>query len=696
MTRKRLFLTTWAVLLLCIAVSANVRLPLLFQDGMVLQRGADINVWGWADAGEQVVVSLLNSKQKVLSTATTTADAQGRWLLCLPKNKKMKPGGGYVLTIKSQLSNLRSSSAGLLPEGRKNSQINNVSLGDVWLLSGQSNIDVTIERVYPWYTGAIDSMDNAQVRLFRVQNDTSTGGEKDDIRQTSINWLPLNKQNAWLFSAVGAFLGQQMQEHTGVPQGIIVNSWGGTPIEAWISADTLRNYYPMLVEKTRLYDNPDYIRAQQQANSQADRRWNQMLDERDPGMQQGFTALDYDDSSWTTIQQYQWSWRGIGSTWLRQHVQVDAAHAGQPARLLLGTLFDADITYVNGQQVGRTYYQYPPRRYDIPEGLLREGDNVITVRFINKYGAAHFIPEKPYLIAFGPDRYSLNPLPQDVIRLSEQWKQHAGADMPQCPSGDVSLQNLPSTLYNAVLRPLAPMTLAGVVWYQGESNTGGDASSYANKLALLMSNWRQAFQQPQMPFAIVQLANYMECVQQPQNTGWSQVREAQRTVAANDPYAECVVNIDLGETQDIHPLRKREVAQRIALCFRRLVLGERVALFPQVVSATVLPPTSSAGPEPVAAEPSCRVVLTLDQPLRPGSLKYFELAGSDGSFVNAEATATGNTITVTVPAALNGSTPTKMRYAWKNNPLNADVYGLDSHLPLSPFEIDLGQHLSLK
>ena len=157
--------------------------------------------------------------------------------------------------------------------------------------------------------------------------------------------------------------------------------------------------------------------------------------------------------------------------------------------------------------------------------------------------------------------------------------------MPSCPSGDVSLQNLPSTLYNAVLSPLAPMSLAGVVWYQGESNTG-NARDYAPMLRMLMSSWRERFQQPQLPFVVVQLANYMACVPQPQNTGWSQVREAQRTVAESDPWAESVVNIDLGETQDIHPLRKREVAERVGLCFDRLVFGKPVQLFPKVTSAT--------------------------------------------------------------------------------------------------------------
>ena len=213
------------------------------------------------------------------------------------------------------------------------------------------------------------------------------------------------------------------------------------------------------------------VKAQQQANQLADQRWRQLLDAKDPGVAQHFAALDYDDSSWAEVNQYKNDWaksggRGIvGSIWLRQHVHIDKAHAGQPARLLLGTLFD-------GQEVGRTYYQYPPRRYDIPEGLLREGDNVITVRFVNKYGTVHFIQDKPYLLAFGADRYSQNPMPKDIIPLSPQWRHHAGAEMPACPSGDVSLQNMASTLYNAVLYPLAPYALSGVVWYQGESNSG--------------------------------------------------------------------------------------------------------------------------------------------------------------------------------------------------------------------------------
>ena len=544
--------TSLLILLAVLAVvgDAKVLLPQLFQSGMVLQRGKTIPVWGKADPQEKVIIRW-NKHQYA-----TIADANGRWRVDLPK---MKAGGPYTMTVNDVV-------------------LADVMVGDVWLLSGQSNIDVTIERVYPQYTDEIDHFDNPKVRLFRVQNETNTHGVQDDIRPTSINWKPLNKQNAWLFSAVGTFLGKRMLEKTGVAQGIIVNSWGGTPIEAWISADSLMRDYPLQVEKTRLYQNDEMVKLQQQFNQQADQRWRQLLDAADPGIAGRFTALDYDDRAWKTVDQYQNEWakqhgRGIvGSIWLRQHVHIDKAHAGKPARLLLGTLFDADFTYVNGKEVGRTYYQYPPRRYDIPEGLLREGDNVITVRFVNKYGTVHFIEDKPYLLAFGDDRFSQNPMPKDVIPLSTRWLHHAGAEMPACPSGDVSLQNMATTLYNAVLYPLAPYALSGIVWYQGESNSGNPAP-YADLLRKLMGNWRALWKEPTLPFCIVQLAKYMY----PTDAGyknWLKLRDQQRLVAEGDRYAEAADIFDLGEENDIHPLRKKEVAERVGLCFDKLVFGK--------------------------------------------------------------------------------------------------------------------------
>ena len=651
-------------------VGAKVSLPQLFQSGMVLQRGKTIPVWGKAEPGETVTVRF-NKKE-----FTTTADADGNWRVDLPK---MKAGGPYELSINDL-------------------ELKDILIGDVWLCSGQSNIDVHIERVYPQYVQEVDSYENPKIRLFRVQNDTDTHGVKDDIRPTSINWKPLNKQNAWPFSAVGYFLGKRMYEKTGVPQGVIVNSWGGTPIEAWISADSLQQDYPMLLKKTAIYQNDEYVRTQMRANAEASRQWSDMLDKSDSVS--SFILPEYDDAAWKEINQNSWQWRGSGSVWLRQHIYIDNVHARKPARLLLGTLFDQDVTYLNGKEIGHTYYQYPPRRYDIPEGLLREGDNVITVRFINKFGAVHFIPEKPYLIAFGDDRYSLNPLPEDVILLSDTWKMQVGAEMPSCPSSDVSLQNLPTTLYNAVLYPLAPYAISGVVWYQGESNTGNPAP-YADYLKKMIGCWRDRWQDQQMPFVIVQLANYdgrqqtgfprpITYQSDPVNSGWAQLREAQRLVAKGDPYAELAVINDLGETVDIHPLRKKEVAGRIGQCFDRLVYKEKVNLSPEVVSVEKLGVRSQETGVRSQETGDRRLVLTLDQPVQSGDLYEFEVAGEDGKFYNVDATGQGNTITILLSPDSCLLTPRIIRYAWKDNPIKANVRSLTG-LPMSSFELKVSE-----
>ena len=440
----------------------------------------------------------------------------------------------------------------------------------------------------------------------------------------------------------------------------------------------------MLVKRAQFFQNDEYVKAQGQANIQADRQWQKILQDSDLGVLQNWTDPSCDDSAWQTIDQNNWSWRGSSSVWLRQHIIIDKVHAGKPARLLLGTLFDQDITYLNGKEIGHTYYQYPPRRYDIPEGLLKEGDNVIAVRFINKYGAVHFIPEKPYMLCFGEDRCSQNPMPKDVISLDPTWKMNVGAEMPNCPSGDISLQNIPTTLYNAVLHPLAPYALNGVVWYQGESNTGNPAP-YADYLKKLMGCWRDRWQDQQMPFVIVQFANYDGRQQtgfprpitpqtEPMNSGWAQLREAQRTAVKADPYAALAVINDLGETVDIHPLRKKEVAERIGLCFDRLVYNNKVSLSPEVISSEIQDGT---------------IILTLDQPVQNGAMNTFEVAAADGDrvFQNVQAQAEGNQITLTLPEDFHPlSTAFAVRYAWKDNPLSANVRSLTG-LPMSSFEL---------
>jgi sialate O-acetylesterase len=615
-------------------VRATVTLPSLFQSGMVVQRGKAVPVWGKARQGEQVTV-VFNKKRY-----STEADAAGNWRVDLPK---MKAGGPYVMEVNGI-------------------RLDDVWVGDVWLCSGQSNIDTDIERVYPQYQKEIDSYTNDKIRLFRVQRNTDTHGPRADVGTDG--WAKLSKKSAWHFSAIGYFLGKRMFEETNVAQGIIQSSYGGTPVQAWIAADSLRCDFPLYYRQTQLYQNDEMVAAQMRADQLANDRWFEVLNDNDPGIAGAWNALACDDAGWQPVGQYDRLAEGrnfIGSLWLRQHVHIDARHAGRPARLLLGTLYDQDYTYVNGREVGRTYYQYPPRRYQIPAGLLAEGDNVITVRFVNKQGVPHFIKEKPYMMIFGEG---------DTLRLGEQWLKQPGVEMPACHNGAVAVQNLPSVLYNGMLYPLHPFALSGVVWYQGESNTG-KPYEYGQLLKKLMANWRQLWGEPRLPFVVVQLANFMEPSDQPQNSSWAALREQQRLTVKADPYSALACAIDLGETVDIHPLLKKEVAGRVGLCFDRLVYNKKAAQAPEVVSVEV-----QGG----------KVVLTFDQPLRAvAALCEFELAGADGRFVNAEARLDGARVTL---SASQVAAPVRVRYAWKDNPLRANCYSLQG-LPVVPFDYKL-------
>jgi len=641
--RKRIFLSVFLALAAFSMVKAEIWMPQMFQNGMVLQRNQTVRIWGTAGGGETVTVLFRGKKYQVV------ADSSGKWTVKLPK---MKAGGPYEMTV-SESGNPSAVT------------ISDVMVGDVWLCSGQSNIDITVERVYPQYRDEIDTYSNDKIRLFRVYTDYATEPQQD-VKPSQ--WSKMSKQEAWQFSAVGYFLAKKMFENTGVPQGVICNSLGGSPIQAWIPLDSVKQIPGDYYSKYFLYTDSQYVATQSRANQRANDVWFERLNTTDRGVKENWTSSDYDDSGWPLYSQYDAAWARhdgkdvVGSIYMRQHININKAHAGKKATLLLGTLFDMDYTYVNGRQVGVTYYQYPPRRYEIPAGLLREGDNVITVKFINKYGMAHFIKEKPYKLVF-PDG--------DEIALSEQWRSRVGAVMPRMLGGSVDTQNQASVLYNAMLLPVAPYGIQGVVWYQGESNTG-DAKTYGPMLRMLKNDWRKLFDNPHLPFAVVQLANYMEPSEHPQQSGWAELREQQRMETCNDKDAELVVAIDLGETVDIHPLLKKELAERCALAFENMVWNKQNLLSPKVIRGEV-----AAG--------SGEVVLTMDQPIQEGNLHEFEIAGDDGRFHNAEAVAKGNTVTVKCGEVKN---PKAVRYAWKHNPIKADCRGLKNRLPATPFTLD--------
>lgn len=634
--KKIRLITLTAALLLALAGRA-VTLPQLFQSGMVLQRQQPLPVWGTAKAGEEVTVTFRGKKY------TTTADAQGQWRIVLAKQK---PGGPFTMQIAEQT-------------------LTDVMVGDVWMVSGQSNVDVNIERVYPQYAADIDAYSNDNIRLFQVQTDYATE-RKTDIKPTA--WRHLDKKNAWKFSALGYFLGQKMQEETGVPQGIIQSSLGGSPVQAWIDIDSLKHFPAQYYTDYMLYTDADYVKYQTLANNRANDVWFNVMNQTDPGYGK-YEKPDLDDTSWERHDQYDnnaWARHEgkpiIGSMWLRQHITVDAAHAGKAATLLLGTLHDMDYTYVNGRQVGVTYYQYPPRRYTIPEGLLREGDNVIAVRIVCKSGMANFYRDKPHEIVFSDGTRQ---------QISTQWLTRKGSLLMEGPlGGKENTRNQASVLYNGMIHPLAPYALSGVVWYQGESNTG-KPHEYGDLLKKLTAGWRTLWQRPDMPFCIVQLANHMAATEQPQESGWATLREQQRLVSQEDKHSELAVAIDLGEAADIHPLKKREVAERCVMALANQVFGKKNLLSPEPLKAETL---------------SGSVVITMDQPLQPCSdVKEMELKGGDGRFRNVTARVEGAKVIID---AAGTDHPAAIRYAWKNNPARANLYGKNG-LPAAPFEMTL-------
>lgn len=660
--------------------SPSLRLPILYSDGAVLQRDRPLPIHGWAEAGASVTVKLGRQSQ------TTTADANGRWQVTLPAQKAAGP---LQLSVQS---------------GTETLQVRDVWLGDVWMVSGQSNIDIHIERVYPQYPDEIDRDSTTDVRLFQVANTVGLNGLQDDVRSTA-RWQTLSKQNAWHFSALGYFLGKHFAAEKGVHQGIIQSSWGGTPIEAWLPMDSVQAIMPQLAAEARYFADEELNRRAAAANARASQWWNQILNTTDPGMTEQWMSEAYDDSAWPEANQYQLpmkGWGGIqGSYWTRQRIRIDAAHAGQAARLLVGTLVDADFTYVNGKQVGQTGYQYPPRRYNVPAGLLHEGDNVLTVRFVCHGARPTFISQKPYKLIFADGT---------EVPLSETWRVHDGVtQLPQQPSMPTGNQNTAATLWNAMLAPLGPLALSGAVWYQGESNTGR-AEIYERELTALMHTWRRQLQQPELPFAIVHLAGYMPSKPEPQENSWSRLRESQRRAAVADAHAAIVPAHDLGETNDIHPLRKKEVALRCAQVLNLLtdkkagkenkkkeakqknkgiVISDR--------SLPKVPLASWRGDRGEAREGGGRVlpfpailraevkdghvVLTFDQPLQEGAVHGFEVCEADNRFRNVTATATANTV------ILDAANATRVRYAWKSDPKEADCMARDGVSPAIPFEI---------
>lgn len=533
--------------LLCLCatsmVDAKVKLPALISDGMVLQREQPIKVWGTADAGESVQVRFLKNAaptgvkgSKLKAAYTVTADANGKWTLTLPA---MKPGGPYILQV-------------------NDIELEDILVGDVWLCSGQSNMELPVSRVTDMFRDEIAAYENMNIRQLKVPNIFNFHAPQADLPE-SVAWKPLTQENVMNFSALGYFFAKAMYEKNSIPVGLINSSWGGTPVEAWISEEGLKEF-PKYVNDKRQYEDDAYLKSIKQTEGLSFYRWNTSLYRGDAGLHETIPwyAANYNDKDWKIVDLFSTDWgtNGLnpinGSHWFRKEVEVPQDWNGKEVTLRLGCIIDADSVYVNGTFVGTVSYQYPPRIYTIPAGVLKAGKNTVTIRLISNNGYPHFVKEKPYKIICG----------NEEVSLQGEWKYRQGASMPPAP-GMMFFCYKPVCLYNAMIAPLQNYGIRGVLWYQGESNVDR-RNEYAALLTAMIADWRSTFDKPELPFYIVELADFLSKDDVSGRQAWAEMRKEQAKVAETNRNTRLIRNSDLGEWNDIHPLDKKTLGQRAA------------------------------------------------------------------------------------------------------------------------------------
>ena len=508
---------------------AKVKLPALISDGMVLQREQPVKIWGTADAGESVSVTFMKKKY------AATADNNGHWSVTLPS---MKAGGPYLMRI-------------------NDIKLNDILIGDVWLCSGQSNMELPVSRVTDMFATEINEYSNERIRQIIIPKVYNFHAPQETLSATS--WKPMTQENVMNFSALAYFFAKEMYEKTKVPVGIINSSWGGTPIEAWISEEGLKEF-PIYINDKRLYEDDAYCAHIKKLEGESFYRWNLSLYRSDAGLHEktSWYASNYDDSNWQTVNMFSRTWGNdglnpiAGSHWLRQNVEIPQTWNNKEVTLRLGCIIDADSVYVNGTFAGTTGYQYPPRIYRIPAGILKPGVNNITVRIISNGGQPEFVQEKPYKLICD----------DESINLKEEWKYRLGTPMPSAPNMMFFCYK-PVCLYNTMIAPLQHYTLRGTVWYQGESNVSR-RNEYATLLTAMMADWRRTFSQPELPFYIVELADYLSKEDISGRKAWAEMRLEQAKAAQTTPNAFLIRNNDLGEWNDIHPLDKKTLGRRVA------------------------------------------------------------------------------------------------------------------------------------
>ncbi|WP_367914714.1 sialate O-acetylesterase [Leadbetterella sp. DM7] len=622
----------------------QVRLPAIVSDGMILQRDAPLKIWGWASPGEKVTVQFDQKKY----TAKTGND--GKWRVKLPAMPA--DGASHTLTVK----------------GKNTLTVNDVLLGDVWFCSGQSNMVHQMDLHDVTYARDIAEANFPHIRQFWVPNTTNLVAPAEDL--PSGKWVPAIGDQVRPFSAVAYFFARALYEKYRVPTGIINASWGGTPIEAWISEEGLKSFddiQPVLLKNK----DTAYVNQTNRLAAEA----NRPRPSQDLGLQSSprWFEATYRPKGWKPINiPGYWEDQGIrnldGVVWYRKEIDVPASMTGKEAGVWLGRIVDADELYINGHRAGGFTYMYPQRRYKLAQDVLKAGKNTIVVRVANYGGKGGFVPDKPYCLFAG----------NDTLDLKGTWYYKVGevfepVEGPRVQAIAVHYQ--PAALYNAMVHPLVDYAIKGVLWYQGESNTARP-EQYDTLLPALISDWRKRWENPALPVIFAQLPGFMEYNYLPVESNWARQREATLKTLKSIPYTAMTVNIDLGEWNDVHPDNKKEVGDRMALAARKLAYGEDL-----VYSGPIFRSARTEGNRILLSFDHTGSGLITSDGEAPAE---WAIAGADKRFRWAKARIEGNRVVVwheDIPE------PKYVRYAWADNPVNPNLYNREG-LPASPFRTD--------
>lgn len=632
-------------MIIATAAHAQVKLPVIFGDSMVLQRDVPLRIWGTANAGEQITVQL-HQQQKI-----TRAGANGKWQVMLSPEKA---GGPYDLSVK----------------GRETIVLHGILMGDLWFCSGQSNMEFPVKGWSSVYDAdkVLSESSNPQIRLYTIPKKVAA---LPDAQSEKASWQTCSPESLPLFSAVGYFFGRRLQQDLHVPIGLINSTWGGTQIESWISHDGLAQdaHYKTVMQKAPALSMEQLMGGRKAKEEEYKRQLK--LNLADLADSASWKTAGYDHSKWAAMALPGY-WENQpalakldGVVWFRKTIVIRDEDAGQPATLQLGKIDDNDQTFLNGTLLATGSGWNVDRRYAVGAGTLKAGKNVIAIRVEDGGGGGGIWGEANELsLTVNGHRYE----------LAGEWPYHIQEVMQH--ANGIGPNDYPSVLYNGMVYPFKGLNIKGAIWYQGESNAG-NAYEYRYAMPLLIKDWRRFFENRNMPFYFAQLTNFIASNgNSTKGSTWAELRESQ-TATLSLPHTGMAVTTDIGDVNDIHPRNKKDVGERLALLALRDTYGKNVIASGPVYKAF----TTTGDRIHISFSELGTGLTTRDGKATAGG---FEVAGADRKFYPATATISGNEVIV---HASEVAKPVAVRYAWADEVSTANL-GNKEGLPARPFRTD--------